>query len=527
VPTTGEPVVVRNKPWFASIASLQFEAGERYVVQVSGSNIRPISLAIRDPSGKFSSSLSPWQWSEVDGQQRAITSVTANRPGRWALELRPAANSVRDVTVSVAKVGSGGSYEGVITVDETLQVGDATDVQLGPNEFAALTVKLNDATPQIIQPEVLRYRNKTFQPTAVDMSVWDSKGRLVWSNNRNLEEEVLSGRLGKEPSLSERFATVASAEPYLLIIDPHTDLAGRFRVSVASTPVVSDVALGSGKIPVLLGGTKTGVVEVREPTRYRITGASACIASTSLSEWNGQNRCILSGRTISLPPGVHRLTFNSPVTGTASFEKVAAGSPPDPIDVIETSIGGTPARISSGAGEVLVRFNVPAAGTRFVMSTDKNLSGGVLVRPDGIRESTYGVYVAPIAGTYQLWTLRGSSGRDIAILPAVSEVQPAALAFGAKPKFFRLTWGQRLEATVTLKKKTSMYIDVFVDDTVNRGDQFSFLYAADKSERRYGGVDFQNYFTLPAGTYRFVFVGNGFGRITLKKSPPKDPFIEG
>jgi hypothetical protein len=396
-------------------------------------------------------------------------------------------------------------------------------VQLGPNEFASMTVKLNSATPQIIQPEVLRYRNKTFQKTAADMSIWDSRGRLVWSNNRSVTEEVLSGRLGSEGQSAERFLPLASTEPYRLIIDPLSDLAGRFRVSVSSTPVTSDAAIGNGKIPQLLGGTKTGVVEVRKPTRFRLTGTDACLSATSLAEWRAREQCVEDGETISLSPGVHRLSFTKVVRNDASFVPVAVDSPPDPVKTFETSIGGSPARISSGTDDVVVRFNVPTAGTRIVLESNKQLSGGVLVRPDGIRESTYGVFVAPLAGQYEFWTSETNEFRDIAIRPTVSEVQTATLVYGAKFKLFRLVWGQRLEAKVVLKKQTTMFLDSFVDDSDGIGGQFSFLYAADSFERRFGGPEFGGQLTLDPGTYRFVFVGNGLGRITLRKSSVPSP----
>lgn len=137
----------------------------------------------------------------MDVERRGLTTVTADRGGRWALELRPGGDSTKNSpsrcfeSGAVARIGS-------VEVEDVLNVGGKTDVQLGPNEFARLRVKLTTAKPQIFQVEVFRYRNKTFQPTAADMSIWDSRGRVVWSNNRNLEEEVLSGRLGKEPELS-------------------------------------------------------------------------------------------------------------------------------------------------------------------------------------------------------------------------------------------------------------------------------------------------------------------------------------
>lgn len=523
VGTTGEPATVRNAPWFASIGSLNFEAGGRYVLQVAGKNIRPLSLAVRDPSGKFTSSLSPWQWSEEGGEQRAVTTVSANRPGKWALEMRLAGNAVRDLKVSALYAGGGGSYEGVVDVDDVLNVGESTDVQLGPNEFARMTVKLTSASPQIVQPDVQRYRTKTFQPTAADMSLWDSRGRLVWSNNRNLEEEVLSGRLGKEPQLSERFATVSSTEPYTLIIDPHTDLSGRFRVSVVSTPVTSDVALGTGPVPLLAGGTLTGVVEVREPTRYRLTGASACLTVTSLAEWNGgvvgvagganTPRCVRSGSSISLPVGVHRFTFLKPLTSPASFAAVAVGSAPDPVPISVATIDGSGATLPAGEGEGIVQFTTNQPSTRLVVQTQKSQLSGGLVAPDGTRRSFYGSILATLPGTYSLYFgLDATSSQSIQVRTAISELQTTTLAVGAKSKVFAMSWGQRLEGRVVLAKRTRLAIDAFAET----GSSINLTLIADDRERRFSP---EADIVLNAGAYRLVFTGNGNVRVGLKRLP--------
>ncbi len=540
LPTNGEPVTLRNVPWFASIGSMNFEAGGRYVVQVVGRNIRPLSLAVRDPSGKFTSSLSPWQWSEADGEQRALTTVSANRPGKWALEMRLAGNNVRDLKVSVLKAGGGGSYEGVVDVDDVLTVGESTDVQLGPNEFARLSVKMRSASPQIVQPDVQRYRNKTFQPTAVDMSLWDSRGRLVWSNNRNLEEEVLSGRLGQEPQLSEKYATVADIEPYTLIIDPHTDLAGRFRISVASTPVTSDVGIGNGTIAVLEGGTKTGVIEVRQATRYRLTGVSACLSSTSLREWSlggvtpvqpvastqpvgtaksavapqpVPGRCLQSGQSIVLPIGVHRFAFTQPITGSASFLPVLAGSPADAVETVSASIDGPSVTLSRGADEGIVTFTTDRPSLRLVVESSAGPLSGRLILPDGTKTLVSGAFLATLPGTYSLYLARDPQGSRLVYLrSAVSEIQPTTLSIGAKNRIFTMKWGQRLEATVVLSARTRVGLDEFASPP----GSISLVLVADDKERRYvDGGDL----VLPAGRYRFVFIGSGNVRIALKRLP--------
>lgn len=523
VPATGEPVTIRNRAWFAAIGSLTLDAGGRYALQITGTNIRPISLAVRDPSGKFTSNLSPWQWTEDNGEQRAITTLTADKAGRWAVELRPAGNAVRDLKVSLLKVGGGGSYKGSVDVDDVLSVGDKTDVQLGPNEFARLTVKLTSATPQIIQPEVLRYRNTTFQPTAVDMSIWDARGRLVWSNNRNLEEEVLSGRLGQEPQLSERFATVASSEAYTLIIDPHTDIAGRFRVSVTSTPVFSDVRLGDGTIPLLLGGTRTGVVETATPKRFRLTGATACITATSSAELvrNGPLPCVRDGATISLPAGVHRLTFAKELTTAASFTVVGQGEPADPVSTFDAVLDGGTATLPTGTGDAVVRIAVPTVGTRVVLQSRDILASGVLVRPDGTRTATNGVFVAAVAGTYQLLTSLDPGGtKSVSARRAPAEVQATTLVLGAKSRIFALTWGQRIEATVVVPARTRIALDAF-----DERQTVQLLYAANEREQRYAGGPNGAQLVLPKGRYRFVFVGSGDARLALKKLKLNDPVL--
>jgi hypothetical protein len=563
IPTTGEPIVLRNKPWFASVGSLEFGEGERYAIQVTGTKIRPVSLALRDPSGKFSSNLSPWQWTEDNGIQRAVTQVTSNRPGRWAIELRPAGNAVSDITISVAKLGSGGSYKGVIVVDDPLAIGESTDVNLSPNEFAQFTVKLNSATPQIIQPEVLRYRNKTFQRTAVDMSVWDAQGRLVWSNNRNLEEEVLSGNNGRELLLADKQAVVSSAEPYRIVIDPHSDLAGRFRVSVTSTPVVSDVPIGNGPIPVIPGGTRTGVVQVDKPTRYKISGLGACLAVTSLAEWSGgsnpgplpapapavavtaspattappnqstqalrpQGRCVRDGRTISLPIGVHRFNFAEKVDPTDTFTQVAPGSPADPVVKIDASIDGPGVTVPNGQDPTALVF-AATAGTRMYTDRSGNPTGGSLEWPDGSLQEVRGVFLTPVTGTYTLWVTPEDKSYGLRLRKAPAEVQLGKTTLGAKSQAFNLVYGQRLELAFSLAKPTVVVLESLAGP--NAGLQFQ--YAADGFERRYlgGGADGTFvYLALPAGTFRLVFLGDGLSRIrvgTTKTSKLQPIIIEG
>jgi hypothetical protein len=440
----------------------------------------------------------------------------------WALELRPNGNAVKDMTISLLKVGGGGSYEGSVEIDDVLTIGEKTDIQLGPNEFARLTVKLKTAIPQIVQPEVLRYRNNTFQPTAVDLSLWDSKGRLVWSNNRNLEEEVLSGRLGKEPQLSEKFATVSSAEPYTLVVDPHTDLAGRFRIGITSTAAFSDVPLGTGPIPVLLDGTRTGVVEVRTPTRYRLTGARACITITSFAEWEKAPRCITSGHTISLPVGVHRLEFASPDQGVARFEPVEAGAPPDPSPTLSAAVDGPAVTFprESGVGRIVVDLK---GGDRIVPVTETvfdTVGGrqslfvpieGSMTNPDGTWAYLNGLFVAPASGKYIFAVqLSEQSATTIRIVRAPAEVQPVSMAIGAKFKIYTLKSAQRLEATVKVSAKTRIAFDTF--------GYVNFRYAADAKERRFVTDDGETLVLAP-GTYRFVFTGGGPFRVALKRVP--------
>ncbi len=521
VPATGQPVAVRNSAWFAAVGSLPVEPGGRYVLQITGSSIRPVSLGLRDPAGKLTSNFAPWQWTEDGAQQRAVTSFTADRGGNWAIEMRPSGNAVKDVAVSLLKVGGGGSFEGAVVVDDVLTVGDETDVQLSPNEFARFTLKLDDATPQIIQPEVLKFRNKTFQPSAVDMSLWDSRGRLVWSNNRTVDEEVLSGRLGTEKDLTERFATVAAADAYTLIIDPLVNVSGRFRVSVKSSPVISDVPLGGGAIPVLPGGTQTGVVEVRTPTRYRVQGTTACMEASSTVEMGGQRRCLQSGESITLPVGVHRVSFSPKVVVSATFGAVAADSP-DLRPTVNATLGGR-ISIPLGGSVGVVRFAL-SAGNR-VQLDELN---GVVVEPDGTVRDVGHVYVATAPGTYELRVAQtlGTIARSGVIRRAPAEVSTTALKVGAaKSSVFALVNGTRLEARVVVAnpgkgKVSGVALDLFAAE----GGSVRFLYAADERERRYGGPGGSDgsdgsdgFVEMPPGTYRFVFVGDGAVRLRLAR----------
>jgi hypothetical protein len=529
VPTDGTPITIKNKAWFAGVGSIELRGGDRYALQVTGRNIRPMSLAVRDPSGKFTSNLSPWQWSEDGAEQRAITTLSANRSGRWAIELRPAGNRVVDMTVSVIRVGSGGSFEGFIDVDDVLTVGESTDVQLGPNEFARYRVKLASPTPQVIQPDVRRYRNRTFQPTAADMSLWDSRGRLVWSNNRNLEEEVLSGRLGKEPELTEKFAVVSDADEYTLIVDPHTDLAGRFRVAVTSTPLPSDVALGNGAIPLLPAGTESGVLEIKSPTRLRFegaTGTTACMQATSLAEWSAKPPCVTAGSSLSFPPGVHRLRFNPPLRAAASLSVVAPSSPPDTQPGADLALNGNPVTVPAKTESFVARLRIDTPGTRVVfLRTDAggtSLWNCALVTPDGFRQASNGVFVASGAGTYQVFVINpGGSAFAFRAVTAPPETQSGTLTVGAKSKTFAMLTGQRLELTVTVREK-KLFLNTFGATLLfaaNGKERRFASYEDDETGRGSGGTD-GAMLELPPGQYRLVFVGNGQARIALSPKRP-------
>ena len=561
VPTDGQEVTVRNSPWFASIASMQLEPGARYALQVVGSNVRPLSLALRDPSGKFSSNLSPWQWTADGADQRALTTFTADRAGGWALEMRPSGNRVHDLRVSITRVGGGGGFEGVVDVDDVLTVGEKVDVQLGPNEFARFSVKLTVPTAQLIQPEVLRYRNTTFQPTAADLSLWDSRGRLVWANNRNLEEEVLSGRLGKEPQLEEKFATVASTDAYTLIVDPHTDISGRFRISVTSSPVKSDVALGNGPVPLVPGGTLTGVVEVRTPTKYRLTGAKACITSTSTAEWPiapappvaaptpaitstavppptapkapkapkappslltsptpvppGSRRCVENGRTIALPVGVHRFTFTEPLTKTATFLALPDGTPADQLRTINAAIGAA-VTVPADTRGAAIAVNLPDAGGRYLLlGPDGSSLPATLEHGDGSRTPVPGSFISRAPGVQRLLLAPTTQAFTAIIVRAPAEVATGSLAVGARQRLFSIASGQRLELTVNVTRRPGVRLEIVpTTDTAGLAKGSADLLYVENAKRQRSYID-GDQLLIPPGQYRFVFEGNGRVRITL------------
>jgi hypothetical protein len=273
---------------------------------------------------------------------------------------------------------------------------------------------------------------------------------------------------------------------------------------------------------ILPGGTSTGVVEVRQPTRYRVTGATACLVSTSLVEWSSsqaKQRCVTSGRSISLAPGVHRFSLatsnGAPLTTPATFAVVPPGTAPDPVDTRDVAIDGPAVRVTPSQGEALVRINVTQPGARLAFeefltdSRGKQITaeaGGTIVRPDGSRTEVFGTFVAPSTGIYSLWVeADGTTPRDVRIRRVQSEVQTTTLVIGAKSKIFTLSWGQRLEATIKVSKKTRIGFNTF---------NARFLFAADGKERRFGGY---GEVLLKPGTYRLVFVGNGQARIALKK----------
>ncbi len=554
VTTDGKEVTVRNSPWFASIASMQLEPGARYALQIIGNNVRPLSLALRDPSGKFSSNLSPWQWTADGPDQRALTTFTADRAGGWALEMRPSGNRVHDLRVSITRIGGGGGFEGVVDVDDVLTVGEKTDVQLGPNEFARFTVKLTVPTAQLIQPDVLRYRNTTFQPTAADLSLWDSRGRLVWANNRNLEEEVLSGRLGKEPQLEEKFATVASADAYTLIVDPHTDISGRFRISVTSSPVKSDVALGNGPVPLVPGGTLTGVVEVRTPTKYRLTGAKACITATSTADWAisstgavpapapaasvepvvpttappavqatpapaavaaAGGRCVENGRTIALPVGVHRFTFTEPLTKPATFAALPDGAAADQLRTINAAVGSTVSVPADSRGSAIA-VNLPDAGGRYlVLGSDGAFVSATLEHADGSRTLASGLFVTRAAGPQRLLFGPTPQPFTVTVVRAPAEVATGSLAVGARQRVFSIASGQRLELAVTVSRRPGVRLEIVpTTDAAGRATGSAQLLYVENTKRQRFEIDGDRLLIAP-GQYRFVFEGFGKVRVTL------------
>ena len=436
--------------------------------------------------------------------------------------MRLPGNVVRDLLVTAVNLGEFGAYESLVDVPEVLRVGDATDVPLGPNEYAEFTLKLNTATPQIVQPEVKRFRNSTFQATAADMSIWDAKGRLVWSNNRNLEEEVLSGRLGQEPQLSERFATLANATDYKLIVDPHTEIAGRFRVSVVSSAVNADVALGSGPIQILPGGTFTGVVELRAPTRYRLVGANACVVSTSLAEWspslfsNVAGPCVLSDSTITLPPGVHRLRFDQPLTKPSSFSKVVDGTPPDSVATVLLQLNGLAGVVPSGSGIQELMFVNDKPGARVVISGSRQSDAvsrslqGTLIGPDGEIRAFDGPVVLANRGKYVAVIGRDpSAAQKVLIATAINEIRSVTQALTRAGTIYTLASDERLEVSMRVTAR-GRYRTVLVSE---KGEGVDLVLIADGLENRY---PFEDTVDLVPGTYRFVFVGSGRFRFALQ-----------
>jgi hypothetical protein len=319
------------------------------------------------------------------------------------------------------------------------------------------------------------------------------------------------------------------------------------------------VALGTGPIPRLPAGTKTGIVQLDKPTRFKVSGVAACVGLTSLSEWGGGNavpvpvveapsakgsgiapapaplvaapggqRCTRDGRTISLPVGVHRINFSGKVEPGSTFTVVPPGSPADPVILLDTSIEGAAVTIPKGQDPTAIVFSA-TLGTRVLLQSGDDPASGVLQRPDGTTTSVGGVFAIPVSGKYTLWMSAGPVSYPVRVRSAPAEVQNAKVTLGAKSQIVNLVYGQRLEVAFSLAKATTVALETVSDNDA----AINFLYAADGFERRYfassADATYQ-YVTLPAGTFRFVFVGDSVSRIrivTTKQSRLRPVIIEG
>ena len=116
--------------------------------------------------------------------------------------------------------------------------------------------------------------------------------------------------------------------------------------------------------------------------------SSACASVSSNVEWFAPNRCISTGRTLTFPPGVHRLQFATDVRANSAFTIVPAGTPPD-LSIIIDIVPGQ--KIVAPAGQptepVTLRFVATTIGEQFELRTEAGPYGRNVdvILPDQIR----------------------------------------------------------------------------------------------------------------------------------------------
>jgi hypothetical protein len=422
----GEELVATNRAWMRSVVPFTLVQGRRYEVTLSGENLRNAGFALRDPNGRRTTSAGNWNYFDPDDTgdfTNVSTVLEARHGGNWVLEIDPRSASIVSTKIKISEIGGRVAYEPVTKVNTVLRPGETVDVDLLPGEWAQMNFVTGDRA-ELIKPVVQRYRNTTFDGTAADVTVWDPDGRLLYSNNKDLQEEVFTGRLGSETKSAENYVLLRPKTTYRMVVDPQGDLAGRFRLSVQSQAATQLVPIDiSQKSQTLLPG-QAGVIEVRNnPIGIAVTGevcvttsnvelagigsyAAAAPAAGDLTAVRSQQGgfCVRS-QGMTLPPGVHTIvpifdTYNTkkPINPVLSPAKPGFGSPV--LSSITAPIGLT-TKIPEGLHRVTVDF--PSAHKLYRFEA-KSASIVRMFDPQGIEVQAVGNSFEPlVAGTYELF----------------------------------------------------------------------------------------------------------------------------
>jgi hypothetical protein len=427
----GEALVATNRAWMRSVVPFTLVQGHRYEVTLSGENLRNAGFALRDPNGRRTTSAGNWNYFDPEdtGDFTSVSTVLeARHGGNWVLEIDPRSAFVVPATVKITEIGGRVSYEPSTKVNTVLRPGETVDVDLLPGEWAQMNFVTGDRA-ELIKPVVQRYRNTTFDGTAADVTVWDPDGRLLYSNNKDLQEEVFTGRLGTETKDAENYVLLRPKTTYRMVVDPQGDLAGRFRLSVQSQAATQLVPIDIAKTPQTLLPGQAGVIEVRNnPVGIGVKG-EVCV-KTSNVELSGigaylpanapgtgdltalrtqQGGFCVRSQGMTLPPGVHTIFpvvnpgDKKSLNPVLSLARAGTGSPLT--GTAEAALGAI-TTIPDGFQRVTVDF--PTPHKLYPIKVD-NASVVRMFDPNGIELALAGNSFEPVvAGRYELFIQTGN-----------------------------------------------------------------------------------------------------------------------
>jgi hypothetical protein len=426
----GEALVATNRAWMRSVVPFTLVQGRRYEVTLSGDNLRNAGFALRDPNGRRTTSAGNWNYFDPEdtGDFTSVSTVLeARHGGNWVLEIDPRSASVVAATVKITEIGGRVSYEPSTKVNTVLRPGETVDVDLLPGEWAQMNFVTGDRA-ELIKPVVQRYRNTTFDGTAADVTVWDPDGRLLYSNNKDLQEEVFTGRLGTETKDAENYVLLRPKTTYRMVVDPQGDLAGRFRLSVQSQAATQLIPVDVSKNPQTLLPGQAGVIEVRNAPIGIAVNGEVCV-KTSNVELSGIGAYLPAGapgtgdltaiRTqqggfcvrsqgMTLPPGVHTIFpvvnpgDKKSLNPVLSLARAGTGTPVT--RTLAAPIGQT-TPIPDGFQRITVEF--PTANKLYPIIL-KNASIVRMFDPNGIELAMEGNSFEPVvAGAHELFVQAG------------------------------------------------------------------------------------------------------------------------